>query len=471
MVYATLLVVAVLLVPVVRAVSLWLADQRVVAAMSGESASLAVEAIVVVVGATALLVRRLGPVVLTPFEAAALGTGAVAPGPAWRGAALRAQLAVTLVLAAAAALVVSGSVVAGMPLLRALAFVVGAALVSAQVGLLWLVGALASRRALAVVAIGAVAAVVGQTAFATPVLPSALLASVWPGAGEASVLGPLVALGIWSAASLTIASRLLPRLGPQTVLDHALRWEAISILARSGDPAGAADRLRALPSWGRRWRLSFGGPPPIAVLRRALPAPWRTPLRATFALTALVTSGAMWALVPISGAASSLVAVAIGLIGLAASGGFSDGLREAADTASRPPLVPQSPFRLLALHLAPAALPIVVAPALAATVTVLIGGPATTLSLSVAAGVLWLAVRAYDAARGPLPLALLAPVPTAAGDLSGAMVLLWQLDAVLITALGSTWFSTLGPFAPPAAIGMAVPLLLLAGRRLHRMAS
>lgn len=76
--------------------------------------------------------------------------------------------------------------------------------------------------------------------------------------------------------------------------------------------------------------------------------------------------------------------------------------------------------------------------------------------------VLALAARVHAAAKGPLPLALLTPVPTPMGDLSGLNVALWQVSSLLMAGvavavagpllLGGTWWAALGYLAAAVAL-------------------
>jgi len=71
-------------------------------------------------------------------------------------------------------------------------------------------------------------------------------------------------------------------------------------------------------------------------------------------------------------------------------------------------------------------------------------------------------VRVYDSAKGPLPVFLLTPVVTPAGDLSVLNVLLWQSDAVLLTlALGGGL--TVAFYSGAAGVVVAVIWLVLGG--------
>ena len=69
-------------------------------------------------------------------------------------------------------------------------------------------------------------------------------------------------------------------------------------------------------------------------------------------------------------------------------------------------------------------------------------------------------VRAYDATKGPLPIELMMPVPTPAGDASSIGIWLWQSDALLWTAALS--FGALAAMsAGPPTLLWSIPILIV----------
>ncbi|GAA3642203.1 hypothetical protein GCM10022200_27460 [Microbacterium awajiense] len=81
---------------------------------------------------------------------------------------------------------------------------------------------------------------------------------------------------------------------------------------------------------------------------------------------------------------------------------------------------------------------------------------------SVVLGLMTLAARVSGALKGPLPPALLAPIPTPAGDLGAAARLAWALDGVLLTAAAgaSVALIAMSPFAV-LMVGVAIGGLVL----------
>ncbi|RII90270.1 hypothetical protein DZF96_17410, partial [Clavibacter michiganensis] len=174
------------------------------------------------------------------------------------------------------------------------------------------------------------------------------------------------------------------------------------------------------------------------ILRRDLVGALRTPVRAASACLGLAASGVLLA-VALDGDGTGRVIAAVGaaLVGFLALGVGADGFRHVVDVASAPPLYGIPTGRLLLLH---AVLPSTagVACALAgAGIAVAGGADAVALVVAPAVVLLLVVVRAFDAAKGPLPLSVMAPVVTPAGDASGLVIAAWQADALLLAG-GST---------------------------------
>lgn len=479
LVYVTLLVLAVVAVPLIRAVVLALAEPTALALLSAPAAS----TVVSVCGAAAwigalALGRRRGPVVPPPFVAQTLGDSSIPPSLAWGGRALRAMGAAVVLLTLGAALACSGFLVAaggaGLP------FIAGAALFAVPAAVLWLAGqALSTRAVTAVGVVLAAWAVLGLVSGAVPT-PSGMLADLWSdaafttaisGAPPVAVLtnpGPLGAelagslgadrfVAVLAAIAVTAAAGiplLLWRLSPQTVVVHAQQWEAMTLLARTGDLAGAAGRLRAPPAIGRRWRMPLTRPLWWATVQRDAVAAARNPARLLAALLTLAIAGALWGWMPgLPGSLAWIAGLPAALLCFAGLGPLCDGVRDGVDSAGRPPLFATPPGRLMVLHLAFPALAVVPIVAAGAAVA---GGPWLAAA---ALGLFVLAVRAMDAAKPPLPIELLMPVPTPAGDASGMFVALWQSDAVLVTAAAGIWLAPALTADPAAATWLLTALL------------
>ncbi|MEV8267242.1 hypothetical protein [Microbacterium sp. NPDC076911] len=475
-VYVGVLVGAVLGVPIVHAVVLTLALPAAQEAMLNESARTIITVFASGLGCLALAGGRVrGPVAPAPFVASTLGNSSIAPRVAWGRQLTFALVSTILLFAAVAALAVTGFVAGNQEIGASLSFVAGMCLVAVLFGMLWLIGQALPRWW--TVSIGA--AVAGSAALAI-FIPSAwaspwsLLAALWPSTAPASVDSrlSLAVLGVLALVSLALALVLVERLDPRTVVLHAERWEALTQLVRTGDFAGAFDRLRAVPAVGRRVRIPLDQPLALAVLQRDAIGLARNPIRLAVALAtlALALSGVAWRWMHVAAdGVTWAYALAAGLLAFAALGVFSDGFRHAADTAGRPSLFRQTPAELFRLHTMLPALAIVIP-----TITAALAGGAATAATAVALSATLVAVRACDAAKGPMPIELLMPVPTPAGDASSIGAAFWQADALIIVGVLAVWLGA-GSANSPTVLFWVVPIIallaLLTSGRLRRSMS
>ncbi|HWS50098.1 MAG TPA: hypothetical protein VN241_03725, partial [Microbacterium sp.] len=298
------------------------------------------------------------------------------------------------------------------------------------------------------------------------------IGALWPGAEPDPAVVVFWVLAATALLSAVALPALLDRLEPLTLEDHALRWEAMTVLAGTGDISGALDRTRPRPSVGRRTRIPLQRPLVLAVLQRDAIGAIRTPVRVTVACAALLLAGVGWAWAArLDSGPRWMPAVAAGLLVFTALGAFIDGLREAADTAGRPALYGRSSQGLMLLHLP---LPSLAAALLPTISTLLAGATWATAALVAVSGALIVAVRAYDAAKGPLPIELMMPVPTPAGDASAIGMWAWQADA-LLWAAGASFLlfttTTVGPVAVLWAVPVGLVLTALTAARLRRAVS
>ncbi|MGM1018665.1 MAG: hypothetical protein ACQEW8_14120 [Actinomycetota bacterium] len=451
-VYITVLVAAIVGVPVVRAVILGLAEPAAIAALTAIATGPIVTVLGVLVWCGALALGRVrGPIVPTPFAASIVGGSDLSPRVAWTRRLLGSSAGAVALLIGIAALGVSGLLASGTAAAAAGQFLLGAALVSVTACALWLAGQALGRRGIAV--LGAALLVL---------LVTSALAALPP-------LAHLVALGICAVAAVGTIPPLLARLSGDVVLAHAERAEAMGVLAGTGDLSGALDRVRPRPSVGRRWRMRFPRPLVLAVLQRDAIGAARTPVRALVSLATLAAAGAAWAAAgTVPPGVRWAPALAAGLLAFAALGALTDGMRDASDTAGRPSLYRQTPGRLLLLH---APLPLLAVSVVSGGAVLLAGGDLLAAIGMVALGVVVVAVRAFDSAKGPLPISLMMPVPTPMGDASAIGIWLWQADALLLTAATSQLLASAATGTLSALIwvvpALALLIALTAGR-LHR---
>jgi hypothetical protein len=474
LVYVSVLVAAIAGVPVVRAIVLALATPSAMEALSDAGIARIVAVLGALLWLSALALGRIrGPIAPEPFVAVALGRSDISPRSAWARDLLWSAVGVCSSAGALAALAVSGFLAHAEAIDTSIAFIVGSILFAVPTAAAWLAGQVLPRRGailLGVVLTALLAAAV-FVPLRPPLLPASAIAAVWPIASGAT-WAALAALAVCAVAAVVVMAILLDRILPVTVEEHAQRWEAMTVLAATGDISGALDRTRARPTTGRRVRIPFTQPLIFAVLQRATIGLARTPLRTVVAVTALATAGVGWAwFAQLQGGPRWVPAIGAGVLTFAALGSFIDGFREAADTAGRPALYGRSAGRMLLLHLP---LPLLAGAVIPSVSAVVAGGGPQIAATAATIGVVLVAVRAYDSTKGPMPVELMMPVPTPAGDASSIGMWTWQADALLWTAVLSFWLSTAST-AGPAVLLWAVPvvalLTTLTAGRLRRAAS
>ena len=417
-----------------------------------------------------------GPVLLTPVRALLAATDL--PRRRTLRGALLAPVALLVAAAAAVAAVLGSALVAAgtAVVVGAVGFVVASAAFAVLSGVLWLTG-----QVLAGDHPGATALVAGALVAATAltvavpalgvIVPWGWVGAAWPGAA-APPWWPVAALCLAAAGALSSAPALLGRLHLRVVLDQSRRWQAARTAASVADVATALDTFRTGPRRGRRRRAVVPAPAPVRYLVRDVVGASRTPARALVATVALMAAGAA-----IGVSAAGPLATVGAVVALAALGVFSGGFRHAAASAGAARLDGHGPARRYALH---ATLPVLLgvvavgAGAWTAALTVAPGVPAVTAVVdAVLVTAVLVAVRAYDSARGPLPLILLVPVPSPVGDLSGPGAALWQVDAVLLAALATavvvTTTATSGPaLGATVAATLTTTVLAMTVRRVRR---
>lgn len=430
-VYLAVLVAGTLVGPVLHTLVVWLATPGLGTLLAREELPALIATgtgLLLWIALAAGTVR--GPVVMSPFR-----VHVVAGGPRTRRASLGGRYVRMLLL-----VLVTGTVLGALPgaaLLRlgtgsSAALVEGAltgAGLAGVLGVSWLAGQSLSRRGRRWTAPSILA---GAGAVALLLLRSR------------SVLPPNQAgwcvLAVVVAVALALAPHLLDRLRGPVLLEQAWRWRSATTAGGAGDLAAAATAYRSRPR--RRGPADAVGTTrrlPLLFLRRDLVGAARTPVRSMVAAIVLCLGLGLAAWVAVGPVGSSWVglALAFGLVYLAL-GVWSDGFRHGAEASAAPTLYGVSEQQLLWLHAAlPAVLVMTLGTALGLTV-VLLGQPLTAGALPVAGAIFCVAVRAFDAARGPMPVLLLTPVPTPLGDLSGVAVALWQADSLLVALIVPT---------------------------------
>ncbi len=457
-VYVAVLGVLVLGIPVARLVVDALARPDVLPVLLAAKAPEAVTAAWLVgCGGLVLAGGVRGPAVLSRFFTATLASSAMPRRRALARPFVRSALAVAVVFGVlgvlvAATLDVAGHASTGDVVLGAAAWA-GAGLVA---GCAWLLGEIAEpfgRRAAALVlaAAGAVVAVLPAGGGAPG--PGAALAP------HGSVLWAclLVAAGV---TLVVVCVPCLDRLRGRVLAEQAARSESASLVATSGDLAGAAGTFRALPTTGRRLgavrrRGARVAALPFLYLRRDLVALARTPERTVLGLLAAIGAGAVLTLSPLLTGPVAGAVVLVGALALwLASSSFVDGMRHGVETLGAPALFGQRAEHQVVLHALGPLLVLELCVALGGVVAVLGGGDPGALGLPLLAVAIVVLDRLRDAAKGPLPVRLTMPMPTPQGDPIVLLMLAWQLDALLLA------LALVGAIAVGLAFGLETGLLL-----------
>src|SRR5690625_4083791 len=425
--------------------------------------------------------RSQGPITLEPFFALLLATtDAPRPRTLWRKFAKVAAVIGVVFIALVAIGITAHPAPAGLATAFAFAGVIGlcAGVLIAMFALVGQAGSPPSRLVTTAVLIA--------TALATGLLspaPALLLGTTLPGL--------TVRLAAVSALAVLLIPHLLRRLSLSGLLAAGQRWHSATTAVNVGNFAQALDLYKALPQWGRKWPavptdLGRAWRPVAQYLRADTFAALRTPGRFGAGVAfQLVGWFLLWLGFGASAGASTVgwIPAAIGgLIAYLSSGIFTDGFRYTTQLSQSPALYRYRTIKLLSLHglfplamnliCAAAALGIMALSPLAST-SLAVSGPtgassnpwalAAALILAVPImAVLPVILRAFDSAKGDLPMELLAPIDSPMGDMSGLIVLLWQADAgvlILTISAGLAWLATSGFVALIA--GIAASLLVI----------
>ncbi|WGD37495.1 hypothetical protein [Lysinibacter sp. HNR] len=266
---------------------------------------------------------------------------------------------------------------------------------------------------------------------------------------------------MWMLPSLMNALSLI-RLTTQ-----AARWESAVIhisgmefsaaAATYGGRPHAGRQLRAIRPMRQKW-ATF-------IIRGACGA-IRAPGRLAVSVLAIVLAGVLVTLAFLPASPSLLLGAVAGLVLFAALGPLTEGVRHAVSAASGSPLYGVSDQCLLSYHsLFPLAV-IVLVVAVVAIVCSIVSGVATGIALagSVALGFLSLVARINSAIKGVLPIILLTPIPTPAGDVGIIVRMIWALDGVLFAALAGV-AAVFVYDVPFFIVAVAVFLIVIAMKR------
>lgn len=459
--YMVLMVALVTVAPVARAVWLSVSSAEGVAVFASPAAPSVTAAVVAGLWAGAVLLGRdRGPALLPPFPTHVLATSDVPRSVAFRGSVVRAGLLLTALTTTVAGLVGGSLAHNGLAdVLGAVMFTAAGVLVGVVATVAWIFGQVFPRVAipvgLSILALGMLTATFPATAL---FMPWGWVGLAYPGAGSPVAV---VALAALAAALVGAVPGLMNRLGLVELVAQAVRWDSATTHAAGMDFAAAATVYQTRPHLGRNLRaVRASRPLPIVFLIRDAAGAIRTPGRLIVAVLALGVAGALITFAFAPAAPGWALGAAAGVVLFAGLGPLSDGIRHAASVAGDLPLYGISDEQLLAGH---TFFPLTVT-VLVLLVVILVccavagvGVAAPTLS-SIALSILAVIGRISNALKGPLPPALLTPIPTPMGDFGAAARVTWALDGVLLAALAGA-SAVLVFQSPVLLLGVAVTLV------------
>jgi hypothetical protein len=463
-VYMILMVALVAVAPVARALWLSATSAEGIAVFASAAAPPVVVFAVAALWASALLLGRdRGPALLPPFLTHAFTASDLARSVAFRTPVLRAGALVSASSAMIAGLIGAALARSGLvDPLDAAVFVAVGAIVGVIATVAWLAGQalprVATPVALGVLALGALTAAIPVL---QPFTPWGWVGLAYPGSGSPHTLTAL------TAALVFAAPVLMNRLGHAELIAQAVRWDSATTHATGMDFGAAATTYQGRPHVGRRLRAvrPLRRPQAVFLIRDAIGAV-RTPGRAIVGVLALAAAGTLTTLAFAPAAPGWALGAAAGVILFAGLGPLTDGIRHAASVAGDFPLYGVSDEQLLARHaLFPLTVTVVVLLMVTVVCSIAAGiAAAAPLIGSLVLGLLALIGRVNDAVKGPLPAALLTPIPTPMGDLGAAVRLAWSLDGLLLAMLAGA-AATLVFESPVLLIGVAISLI---GIGVHR---
>lgn len=453
--YLVPMVALVMVAPIVRAIWIGMANVTGLEMLTAPEAPRAVTLITSVLWASALLVGTgRGPALRPPFVTWAMGSSGVSRSVTFSRPMIRASAIVTTLTVAAAGLP-SGVLVAHgvIDVFSGVMFVVAGFLVGVITSVAWLAGqalkGLPLPLAFGIATLGALAATFPGIQRLTP---WGWVGLTYPVHGAPTTIAPLVVLAAMLVAAVPA---LLGRISLEDAVSQAIRWESAVRHTAGLELAEAATVYRATPMVGRRLRAVR---PSIHLsltffIRDAVGA-LRTPVRLVAGVVGMAAAGALISLIVSSGNGQWLLGAAVGLLVFVAMGPLTDGIRHATSVGSDLPLYGISDGHLLVQHaLFPAICVVTVLLTAAVLHSSLFGGAVVPSALStLCVGTLALGARVSNALKGPLPSALLAPIPTPMGDYGGMARLTWALDGVLLMGLAGA----------AIALPQATPVLLVA---------
>ncbi|MFC0676034.1 hypothetical protein [Brachybacterium hainanense] len=494
LIYLVVLTIAVFGLTPARALMIGLARPDTIILLTGSQSPQLLTAGWLLLCAGAVLVGTMrGPVVMTPFFTATLGASAMPRHLTLRWPLLRSAAVLGLAGACLGAVIggtlLIGGGADGTDVLLMTTACTGAGLIALgpwtagevlspdrpdALGLRASLRRHPSRRVLGAPFAAAAAAPMLALVLALAALAAALApvpwgigAVLWSGTTPPEAAAWAFAFLLSGASTVVLCLTGLDLLHGRVLSLQAGSWSAAGISAITGDLSAAAGSYRALPRTGRRLgamgrRGRAATAPVLLYLRRDLVALLRTPARLVVGV--LAGTGSFALLVLAADAQGPLRWVGMALAGLgvwAASGVLVDGMRHAVATLGAPVLLGHGVRIQLLLHAVAPGLLLLLLAGLGGACALAGGAEAGSVSLAFLLAVISIVGRARDAAKGPMPLRLAAPMPTAMGDASILPMLLWQGDAVLRAVGAAVLLALVSGMASWAGLAVAAGILAL----------
>lgn len=438
--YAVFFSLLVIVVPVGRAVWLGLSSTAASEALTAPIAPLVVGVLVFVLWTSALVAgRKRGPALLPPFLTYALANSDLPRWAVYRRTLLRACGGLVAATTGCAALVGGSLLSRGLTSMTGMIFFNGAGFFIGFIAFVaWLAGQTYPRSAvysaLALVSLGVVGLVIPGL---QPFLPWGWAGLVYPTSGAVAGLLLLAAVAVMLIVAVPT---MLEKLRIDDLAAQAATWNTARSHAATLEINAVSSMYQTKPYSGRHIRAvrQAGLIMTIFVIRDVIGA-IRTPDRFVAGVLVLACAGALIALtmVPLAAAFMTPLGALGGLFLLIGLGPFTDGIRHAAHIASDTPLYGISNGHLLASH---AVMPLVMGTLIVVPVAGTVAGVAGVsvigaMLMTFGLMLIILCTRVNDAFKGPLPLILLTPIPSPAGDPMTLVRLAWAMDSTLIAVL------------------------------------
>lgn len=455
--YSLVLFALIVGAPVLRAAWLAVTLRATAVAMTEPIAAVTAAVVVLAVWATALTVgRSRGPAVAAPFLAHVLTSSDLPGRTAFGRQTLVGVVALAVVGGGAAAFLGAALAVVGLvPVESALDFAVRGLLIGVLTGLCWLLGQ-AAPRAATVLAAGLVVGAAGLA-----ILGTNAAASTWAWVTPTVGVPGIVVLGAVAVVGVVTMPWLLDRIHGATITAQSTQWNVAIAHAVSLDFAAASGSYQALPTAGRRLRAVLQGTSPVVmVLVRDAVGAVRTPARLVGGVLTIAAAGLALVLAAQNATTAPLLGAIAAALVYVGAGASTRGVQHVAQVSRDQPLYGFSDGSLLLLH---SIFPVAFSVVITLTSTVVVGSlvaaspVAAPIWAAIALPIVVVAARVSNALRGPSPLFLMTPAPSAVGDPMPLLRILWALDAPLLAILAG---SSAGAGSLPSVVAVAVVVAL-----------